>query len=116
MSACVEVSLSVVLLVSFHDLLELLSHKQKTAINSPVRCLLPWSYLALSIFTLIYLARVKKTTDDQHKTMARPRPCAAAEIQNCLPPVLQIYFCLRGYIAQDAWASTDALNAGSEGL
>ena len=39
---CVEVSLSLVRLVSSDELLELLSHKQKHAVNSPVSCFLPW--------------------------------------------------------------------------
>ena len=42
-------------------------------------------------------------------------PPVAEEIQNRLPHPLQIADRPRGSIAQDAWASTDARNAGIEG-
>ena len=48
------------------------------------------------------------------QTMARLLH-AAAEIQNCLPPVLQIFSCPHWFIVQDAWASADAFNVASKG-
>ena len=62
-------------------------------------------------FTLIY-AVTRGNVDDQHHTMARPLPPCSGNPKSLASYVME-FFSLAVADAQDPWASTDALIAGS---